>query len=261
MAAIDADFGISDLAPLAAAEGVSRAVVVETVSSEAETLDLLALAATDRLIAGVVGWVDLAADDVAARLAAMRRSPGGEALVGVRHQVQGEDDPGFLDRPEVRRGVAAVADAGLAFDVVIRHEQLPQVVRLAREVPQVRLVLDHLGKPDLAGGDLAAWRRDLSALAEAPNVVAKVSGLVTEARWDGWSTADLRPAVVHALDTFGPGRLVFGSDWPVVNLAGGYARWVLAYDELTAELTEDERAAIDRATAERVYRLAAGETA
>jgi L-fuconolactonase len=255
MAAIDSDFELSDLAPLAEADGVLQAVVVQAVSSEDETVDLLRIAADSSLIRGVVGWVDLAAADVADRIEWLRAAVGGDRLVGIRHLVQGEPDPAFLDRADIRRGIAAVGAAGLVFDLVIRPHQLPATVRLAADLPEVRFVLDHLGKPALARGDLREWMRDLSMLARQPNVSAKLSGLATEADWAAWTPVDLRPAVAHALDAFGPDRLMFGSDWPVCLLATTYRRWIDTLSELLSGCDEQQRDAIWRQTARGLYRL------
>jgi L-fuconolactonase len=257
MAAIDADFAPSDLEPLATAGAVTQTVVVQAIGSEAETADLLGTAAGSTLICGVVGWVDLTAPDTADRLRRLRAAPGGDRLVGVRSLVQSEPDPAFLDRADVRRGIAAVAEAGLAFDLVVHPDQLPAVIRVAAALPRVPLVLDHLGKPALACGDLTGWARDLGALARRPNVSAKLSGLVTEADWSAWTPRDLRPAVAHALEVFGPDRLMFGSDWPVCLLATTYQRWIDVLSELLVECDGRQQDAIWRRTARRVYRLEA----
>ncbi|MCA2215502.1 amidohydrolase family protein [Jidongwangia harbinensis] len=255
MAAIDADFGPGDLAAQAGPSGVRGTVAVQTIHSEAETVDLLSTAARSDLIKGVVGWVDLTAPDVADRIGRLRTGPGGDRLVGVRHLVQSEPDPAFLERADIRRGIAAVADAGLAFDLVIRHHQLPAATDLAAGLPQARFVLDHLGKPPLAGQDLRGWAGHLRALAALPNVSAKVSGLVTEANWSSWQPADLAVAVSHALETFGPDRLMFGSDWPVCLLAAGYHDWVRTLHELLTGCHQEQQDLIWGQTALRVYRL------
>ncbi|MEU4476357.1 amidohydrolase family protein [Micromonospora sp. NPDC023888] len=255
MAAIDSDFTPLDLAPVARAAGVTQTVVVQSVAVRTETPELLGIAADDPLIAGVVGWVDLTADNVGDRLDRLRAARGGERLVGIRDLVQSEPDPAYLDRPDVRRGIAAVGAAGLAFDLLVRDHQLPAATRLVRDLPEMRFVLDHLGKPSLGHGGLGDWPRDLLALAAEPNTTAKLSGLVTEVDGPSWTTSDVRPAVEHALDAFGPDRLMFGSDWPVCLLASSYARWVEALTELLAPLGDDERAAIWRRTARRAYRL------
>ncbi|MEV2238314.1 amidohydrolase family protein [Micromonospora sp. NPDC049891] len=255
MSAIDADFELTDLAPLARAAGVTATVVVQSIASARETLDLLRAAADDVLVGGVVGWVDLTADDVADRLDRLRAAPGGQHLVGVRHLVQSETDPAYLDRPDVRRGIAAVGAAGLVFDLLVRQHQLPMAARLARDLPGVRFVLDHLGKPALGAPEFDDWRRDLRALAAAPNTTAKVSGLTTEVPRSPWTVADLRPAVDHALDVFGPERLMFGSDWPVSLLATSYPRWIEAVTELLGDLDPAARAAVWAGTARSCYQL------
>ncbi|MEU4215098.1 amidohydrolase family protein [Actinoplanes sp. NPDC026623] len=254
MAAIDADFGPEDLAALAEPAGVRGTVVVQSIRSEPETVDLLGTAARSELIRGVVGWVDIATAGVADRIHRLRAAPGGGKLVGVRHLAQDEPDPAFLRRADIRDGIAAVADAGLVFDLVIRHHQLPAAIELVASLPQASFVLDHLGKPPLTG-DLRGWAGHLRTLAQLPNVSAKVSGLVTEANWSSWRPADLAPAVSHALDTFGPGRLMFGSDWPVCLLATGYQEWIRVLGELLAGADEQQLAQIWRQTARRVYRI------
>ncbi len=257
MAAIDADFEPADLAPLARAAGVTATVVVQSVASVAETVDLLGVAAEDTLVRGVVGWVDLTADDVAERLDQLRTARGGERLVGIRHLVQSETDPAYLDRPDVRRGIAAVGAAGLVYDLLVRQHQLPMAVRLTRDLPEVSFVLDHLGKPALGHPEMAQWSRDLRALAASPNTTAKLSGLVTEVPASHWTPGDLRPAVEDALDAFGPDRLMFGSDWPVCLLASSYQRWVDTMAELLDGQDGADQASVWGETARRVYGLAA----
>jgi L-fuconolactonase len=249
-------YGVADLR--AVAGGVGRTVLVQTVGDVAETVDFLAAAAaSDGLIAGVVGWVDLAAPDVAARIAALRAGPGGERLVAIRHQVQDEPDPGWLARPEVRRGLAAVGAAGLAYDLLVLVPQLELAASVVRELPGTRFVLDHLAKPDIARGEWEPWASRLADLARSPNVTAKISGLVTEADWRSWSAGQIAPYVRHALEVFGADRLMVGSDWPVCTLAASYAEvWALA-GGLVAALGAAERAAVLGGTATRVYRLGA----
>jgi L-fuconolactonase len=240
----------------AAAPAVTASIVVQTVTVPGETPELLALAASDDFrVAGVVGWTDLTAPDVAERIAALSSLPGGGKLVGLRHQVQNEQDPGWLTRPEVLRGLAAVAAAGLAYDLVITAGQLAAAAAAAAAVPQLRFVLDHLGKPPIASGQTQPWARDLGRLAARPNTSAKLSGLVTEADWRHWRVADLRPYADVALDAFGPDRLMFGSDWPVCTLAGGFADVLGAARELTVQLSPAEREAVFSGTAKRVYGL------
>lgn len=257
MAAIRRDFTLADLRPAAARAGVTTTVVVQTVAVAAETPELLALAAADELAGGVVGWADLTDPALADRMAELRALPGGETLAGIRHLVQGEPDPDWLTRPEVLRGLRTVAAAGLAFDLLTLPHQLPAAVRAVRAVPELRFVLDHLSKPPIASGELQPWHEHLRALAGCDNVAAKLSGLVTEADWRTWSVADLRPYADAALAAFGPGRLMFGSDWPVCTLAASYAEVVAAAEELTAGLSGAERHAVFGGTARRWYGLPA----
>lgn len=249
------DFLLSDLLPEARAAGVTATVLVQTVTVAEETPEFLALAADNNLVAGVVGWTDLTRPDVGDTLAGLRELPGAQHLVGIRHQVQGEPDPQWLLRPDVRRGLAAVGAAGLVYDLVVLPHQLPACVRAAREHPGLTFVLDHSGKPPIASGALEPWATAIRSLAALPNTVCKLSGLVTEADPKTWTVEGLRPYADTVLDAFGPDRLMFGSDWPVCTLAATYGQVVDAAKELTGALGESERAALFAGTATRVYGL------
>jgi L-fuconolactonase len=248
-------FRLEDLEPAARTAGVIGTVLVQTVTVPEETPEFLALADGSDLIAGVVGWTDLTAPDVDDALAALRELPGGDRLVGIRHQVQGEPDPRWLLRPDVRRGLAAVAAAGLVYDLVILPHQLPAAVEAAEMLPGLTFVLDHGGKPPIADGELHPWAHDLRALGALPNTACKLSGLVTEADWKAWTVEDLRPYADVVLEAFGPGRTMFGSDWPVCRLAASYADVVDAAADLTDGLSPAERAAVFADTATRIYDL------
>lgn len=247
------DFTIADVAPEAEAAGVGRAVLVQTVTVPEETPEFLALAGRHELIGAVVGWTDLTAPGVAEELARLRELPGGHRLKGIRHQVQGEGDPRWLLRADVRRGLDAVAEAGLVYDLVVLPHQLPACVEAAAALPELTFVLDHLGKPPIASGALEPWATDLRALAALPNTVCKLSGLVTEADRASWTVADLRPYADTALDAFGPDRLMFGSDWPVCTETASYGQVI----DAAAELSRGEQAAVFSGTATRVYDLEA----
>lgn len=249
------DFTVTDLEPEARAAGVDRTVLVQTVTVAEETPEFLALADAHDLIAGVVGWTDLTRPDITDELARLRELPGGHHLKGIRHQVQGEPDPNWLLRPDVRRGLTAVADAGLVYDLLVLPHQFPAAVEVAAALPQLTFVLDHLGKPPIASGQLEPWTTSLRSLAALPNTYCKLSGLVTEADWKTWSTEDLHPYADTALDAFGPGRLMFGSDWPVCTLAATYGQVADAAGELTDDLSAAERAEVLEGTATRVYGL------
>lgn len=248
-------FGVADLAPALAAHRIDATVLVQTVTVAEETPEMLALARREPRIAGVVGWVDLQAAGVPDRLAGLRSGPGGECLVGIRHQVQDEPDSEWLVRADVQRGLAAVGAAGLAYDLLVRPHQLPAAVEAVRALPDVRFVLDHAGKPAIASGVLDPWRRSIRDLAALPNVAVKLSGLVTEADHGRWTVAQLRPYAEVLLDAFGAERVMFGSDWPVCLLAADYGRVVDAAERLTAALSPDDRVAIFGGTAEAWYRL------
>ncbi|HEX4791194.1 MAG TPA: amidohydrolase family protein [Actinospica sp.] len=259
------DFTLDALEPEARGHGVDKTVLVQVAASADETRELLAYAACTPLIAAVVGWMDLTRQAPEAYLAELAHAPGGQTLRGIRHLVQDEADPDWLDRPDVRRSLAAVAEAGLCYDLLVRPRQAAAALRVVRELPDLTFVLDHLGKPDIAGAEAgehedaagarepwASWIRELAA---EPNVVCKLSGMVTEADWSSWTVADLRPYAETALEAFGAERMMFGSDWPVCMLAATYSEVYDAAMELTAGLSEAERDAVFGTTATRVYRL------
>ena len=256
LAPIRRTFGPDDLAVAVEGSGVERTVLVEGGRGDTgEAALLLGYAKESPLIAGVVAWADPADPALADTVAGYRALPGGERLVGIRSQVQGERDPAYLDRADVRRGLRTIAAAGLPFDLVVRADQLAAAARLAGDLPEVRFVLDHLGKPPIASGALETWRGPLRALAAHPNVTAKLSGLVTEADWGGWTVGDLAPFVAVAVDAFGPDRLMFGSDWPVCLLAASYGRVEKALADALPPLSPTERADVFGGTALRTYDL------
>jgi len=233
---------------------LAGSVLVQCITSAEETEELLAMAGRDPLVCAVVGWADLADPAIGEALDRLRERPGGALLRSLRHIVQAEPDPAWLQRPAVERGLTAVAGRGLGYDVLIHAGQLPQAIRLAERLPELPLVLDHAGKPSIATGDLGGWRRDIALLATHPQVCCKVSGLVTEADHGSWTVADLRPVWDRLLEVFGPDRLMFGSDWPVCAVAGGWNRWAEAVAELAAELSTAARDAVLAGTATRFYR-------
>jgi L-fuconolactonase len=253
-------FTLADYQAAAAAEGVTASVLVQVLASAEETAEFLALAAGSAeggppVIAGVVGWADLTREDLGDELDRLRGLPGGDRLVGLRHLVQDEPDPGWLDRPGVRRGLRAVGAAGLAFDLLVRPAQLPAALRAATELSDVRFVLDHGAKPEIAAGRIEPWAGLVGALAGLPNVTCKLSGLVTEAG-TSWSTEDFLPYVDRLLGSFGPGRLMFGSDWPVCTLAASYHEvMALARGTLGGRLSPGERDAVFGANAVGAYGL------
>ena len=250
-------FAIADLAPLAGAAGIGATIAVEAANSAEETRALLDAAAGPGPVAGVVGWADLESPGIGAELDALADRPG--RLVALRHPAEAEPDPDWLGRPAVRRGMAESGRRGLAVDLLVTPAQIGAAVRAVRALPEVRFVLDHLGKPPIAAGEgpvAGPWADGFAALAAEPNTAAKLSGLVTEADWACWTPGDVLPFTDRALELFGPERLMFGTDWPVCTLAAGHGRVVDLAEAATAGLSAAEQAAVFGGTAARVYRLA-----
>ncbi|MDX2282860.1 MAG: amidohydrolase family protein [Bacteroidia bacterium] len=219
MALLRRDFLPQDLAPIYEASEVAGCIAVQADQTEAETAFLLDLASEHPWIRGVVGWADLCSPRIEARLEYWAED---RRLCGFRHIVQSEPDPAFMQRPDFCRGIAALGGFGFAYDILIYPHQLESAIRLADQFPDQRFVLDHLAKPRLRGGVLEPWAAQLRELAQRPNVCCKLSGLVTEAAWTGWSYDTLAPALDHAAEAFGARRLIYGSDWPVCLLAAEY---------------------------------------
>jgi L-fuconolactonase len=264
-------FDVSEFQRTAARAGVTASVLVQVLNDPAETEEFLAIAAASEAggqraagwpdrpsavpVAGVVGWVDLCAPDVGAQIARLRELPGGDRLAGIRHLVQDEPDPAWLDRREVRRGLRAVAACGLVYDLLIRPSQWPAAVRVAGDLDSLVFVLDHAGKPSIAAGRLQPWATLIAELSRRPNVVCKVSGLITEAA-PGWQPEHFARYLDVIAESFGPDRLMFGSDWPVCTLAATYGQvFSLAWDLLTERLSPAERDAVFASTARSTYGL------
>jgi L-fuconolactonase len=258
LASIRKRFGPEELRPLLRAGGVDRTVLVQTISSLDETREFLATAAATDFIAGVVGWVDLTDPTVNETLAQLHGGPGGNHLVGIRHQVHDDPDANWLLRDDVLHGIRTVGDADLAYDFLVRTRELPAAHAVARRFPDIRFVIDHMAKPRIASGarDLE-WEQAMAPLAGCPNVSCKLSGMVTEASWTSWTPTDLAPYVRRALDWFGPERCMFGSDWPVCLLAASYEEVLQAAKTVLGELTRSELEGVFGANATRVYRLSA----
>lgn len=252
MAVIQRDFLPADLAPLLRQQGFDGCVVVQSDQSEAENAFQLANAAAHDFVRGVVGWVDLRAADVAERLAHYRQFA---KLKGFRHVLQGEADRALMLTPDFQRGIRALTAQGFTYDVLIFPDQLPYAAELAAAHPSQPFVLDHLAKPYIKRGDIAGWQRDVQQLAAHDNVWCKVSGMVTEADWHRWQPADFRPYLDVAFEAFGPGRLMFGSDWPVCLVAAQYAQVVALADEYLQSFSADEQRRFWGDNAAEFYRL------
>ena len=233
-------YDLDDLSPHLEVDDVSATFVVQVRADLAETVSLLELCTRTTKLVGVIGWADLTSGDVGDQLDALRSSPGGKYLVGLRHAAADEADPRWLLRTDVGAAMRALADRGLTFDLEISPRELEAANALARQHPDVRFVVDHGAKPRIADGWSEQWAHDIATLAENPNVWCKVSGLVTEASWTSWTSTDLKPYVQHLLSTFGAGRLMFGSDWPVCELAASYRQVLTAAREATAPLNAEQ---------------------
>ncbi|MBM3570945.1 MAG: amidohydrolase [Alphaproteobacteria bacterium] len=220
------DFGPVDLAPLLAETGIAATILVQAAPTEAETRFLLDTARDNPLVSGVVGWIDMAASDAASRIAALAADA---RLRGIRPMIHDIADPHWIIDSGLTAAFDAIEESELAFDFLVRPLHLANVLNLLRRRPRLRAVIDHGAKPDIRrwrvnDADFCAWARHLAAIARETSAFCKLSGLVTEAAAT-WQIGDLRPYVDVLAQTFGPARLMWGSDWPVVNLAGGYRRW------------------------------------
>jgi L-fuconolactonase len=249
-------FAPEDLRPELQANGVDGTILVQTRSSVAETVEFLEVAAATDFVIGVVGWVDLTdrrVDEALDRL--LERSDGGY-LVGIRHQVHDEPDPDWLLRADVRRGLAAVAKRGLAYDLLVRSRELPAAAQTVAELSNLRFVIDHIAKPEIGDGVWEPWAGRMRQLAaHRDHVWCKLSGMVTEADWGNWTADQLRPYIREVLDLFGASRCMFGSDWPVCRLAASYGEVVTVLESAVEDLDESGKAVVFGGAALEAYRL------
>ena len=251
MGCLRQDFQPDDLRPLLDAAGLDGCIAVQARACASETDQLLNLAKRYPWIRAVVGWVDLCASDLEASLERWAQAP---VLRGFRHQLQDESSPaGFMQKPEFQRGLATLQRRGLVYEVLVKARDLGAVTELCQQHDQHHLVLDHLGKPDVQANDLTTWTRQLAALAALPHVSCKLSGLITEAHWQHWNSAQLTPYLHTALELFGPERLMFGSDWPVCLLASEYADTCSLVDSALHRLSTSQQAAIRGGNACAIY--------
>ena len=251
LTALYRDFEPADLAPLMTAGGVDGGIVVQAAATEAETRFLLALADRTPSILGVIGWTDFAAPDAGEAIRRLARHP---KLKGFRPMLQDDPDDDFILRPAALAAVAALQDAGLRFEALVRPRHLPRLIALRERFPDLPMVVNHAAKPDIAEGQWEPWASDLRRLAQDGRTVCKLSGLLTEAA-PGADADVLRPYADLVIDAFGADRVMWGSDWPVVLLASGYDPWRAMARTLTAGRTAAEQAAIFGGTATRVYGL------
>lgn len=250
------DFGMADIEPFLVAHGIDATILVQVVQTEAETGFMLETARASRRVAGVVGWTEFCATDAPEKIAQL----GEDALiVGLRPMIHNIADDDWILSPAVGRALEAMRRENLVLDAPALPRHLPRLLVVADRHPELPIVVDHLAKPFIAAKTLDPWRADMATLAARPNVVCKLSGMVTEASPD-WTIDDLRPYAEHVIGVFGPGRILWGSDWPVVDLAGGYSRWLFAAEALTADLSAEDRASVFGGNAERIYLSGRGRT-
>jgi L-fuconolactonase len=252
MKVLKRDYLPADLLPELRANGMDGCIAVQADQSEQETEFLLKLADQHDVIKGVVGWVDLQSPEISERLQHFSQF---KKLCGFRHVVQSEADDGFMLRPEFCRGINALRKYSFTYDILIYARQLPAALELVARFPDQPFVIDHIAKPSIRTGSLAPWAAQMRALADHANVYCKVSGLITEADWRNWRTENLQPYLNVVFETFGPERLMFGSDWPVCLLAGSYKQVKQLIETYIGKLSIKQKKDIFGLNAVRFYGL------
>jgi L-fuconolactonase len=255
LAPISRTFTMADMDPVLEESSIDFTVIVQTVAVMEETPEFLTIAHEHPKVAAVVGWLDMEADDITAALESHLAHPAAERLVSIRDLAQYQEDPRWLVRPNVVNNIRRLGDRGLSYDLLTLPPQLAAAAEVVAMCPETQFVLDHISKPYIAAGDIDPWAQDMKALGSLPNVVVKVSGMVTEATWDDWTPETFRPYVDVVTDAFGPHRMMFGSDWPVSLLGGPYSDIVGIVETLTQGWSESEKDSFWSETAIRAYRL------
>jgi len=245
------DFLPEDLEPLMHHFGIEGTVAVQARGTLEETTWLLGLAEKHPLIRGVVGWVPLTEGAGVKR--SLERFAGNRKLRGIRHVVQDEHDPRFILRKDFNEGVSALRETGLRYDILIFERHLPAAIEFVDRHPNQTFILDHVAKPRIKDGIVAPWDRNMRELAKRQNVYCKLSGMVTEADPKHWTPEGLQPYIDVVLSAFGPRRIMYGSDWPVMLLAGDYGRWYGTVTNAIAKLSKAEQDRIMGGTAAEAY--------
>jgi L-fuconolactonase len=256
--AVKRNFDMNDFRAAAAGTGIEKTVLCQTVMKYEETPEFLELAADDSTISGVIGWLEIGAPDAIQHLDGYETLRGHEYLVGIREVAHDLPDPNFLSQPQVIKNVRELGRRGYAYDILTKTPQMAAAVELVKAAPETQFVIDHISKPMIADGVMEPWKEHIQVLAKFPNTVCKISGLVTEAKWDSWKPKDFQPYIDILLESFGPSRLMFGSDWPVALLAASYKEVVTLAEELTASLSPAENKEFWSGTATRAYGLDLG---
>ncbi len=256
MQPIRRNFLVSDLRDAIVDSRIDKTVLVQTVTDYSETPELLTIAQSEQLVGAVVGWLQIDAPDAIAHLHQYLDLPGATYLKGIRDIAQDHPDPNYLAKPETIANVKKLGELGITFDLLTKTPELAAAIKLVRACPDVQFVMDHISKPYIAKRELEPWRTLMSELATLPNVLCKVSGLVTEANWKNWEVENFKPYIDHVIEIFTPQRLMFGSDWPVANLGGTYSQIVELAESLTSGLSPSEAEFFWHKTAAAAYGLA-----
>jgi len=251
MQKIQKDFLPKDLLPLLQENQFSGCVAVQASQSEDETNFLVNLAAKNDFIKGVVGWVDLRGVTIEERL---NHFSSNKIIKGFRHVVQGERDD-FMLRKDFQNGISALKQFNFTYDILIFHRQLSAAIELVNQFPDQPFVIDHIAKPDIKSGDILSWKKGIQEISKAENVFCKISGMVTEADWKNWKTVDLKPYLDVIFENFSADKLMFGSDWPVLNLASNYTEVVKILEDYMAQLTVENQNKIWFQNAVSFYKL------
>jgi L-fuconolactonase len=250
------NFAVSDLHVASAASGIEKTILVQTVTDYAETPELLLIAQSEQLVGAVVGWLKIDAPDAIEHLHRYLDLPGADYLKGIRDIAQDHPDSNYLAKSETIANVRKLGELGITYDLLTKTPELPAAIELVRACPDVQFIMDHISKPRIAKQEMEPWKTLMSELATFPNVLCKVSGLVTEANWNEWQVKDFKPYVDHVIDIFTPQRLMFGSDWPGAILGGTYAEVVELAEALTAGFSPSESESFWHKTAAFAYRIA-----
>ena len=240
MAVVAENFDMSDYRKVSKGTGIEKSILCQTSRNTFETKQFLALAEVDPTIAGVIGWIDIDGDDISYQIEKYESLNAKKLLVGVREMAQDISDNGFLARPNVIKNVQTLGSLNCVYDLLIKPPQMEAAIKLVRSAPATMFVVDHMAKPEIADKVMEPWASYMETLASLPNTVCKVSGLVTEARWDHWRVADFEPYFDLVLNSFGPSRMMFGSDWPVALLGATYKEVVHVAETLSSCLSKSE---------------------
>ena len=252
---IKRNFSINDLRQAITGCGIDKTVVVQTVTNYDETPELLELADTDDLVAGVVGFLKIDAEDAIAHLDSYQSLRGFKYLVGIRDIAHDYEDVKYLSKPQVIKNVQELGKRGLVYDLLTKTPHMRAAIDLVKACPNTKFVLDHISKPYIAKADMQPWADQITELASFENVVVKVSGLFTEADWKNWKKEDFWPYLDHITKSFTPNRMMFGSDWPVCLIAATYKQSIDLVEEFTSKFSESEKNAFWAATANTAYGL------